>query len=363
MRIFIDIGHPAHVHYFKNFIHLMKDEGHEIFVSARDRYPVKELLEAYNIKFYNRGKGRNSMLGKLMYMLYADFMLFTKALKFKPDLFISFGAVYLTHVSKMMNKPSIFIDDTDNARLNRKFYIPFATHILTPNVYEFDLGKKQIRFNGYMELAYLHPRFFKKQNNAYTILGLQENTPYVVLRFVNWNASHDFGHSGITIEDKMKAVTEFAKYAKVFITSEKELPKELEEYRINISPEQMHEVIASAEMLYGESATMASEAAVLGVPAVYIDNDGRCYTDEEERKYGIVYNFTESISDVEKSIIKGLQILKSKSKLDYKEKRRSILREKISFTDYLCWLVTNYPKSIEQLKKDIKFQDKFIFNE
>jgi len=361
MKIFIDIGHPAHVHYFKNFIKIMTKEGHKVFVSARDRYPVKELLEANNIEFYNRGKGKNSMLGKLMYMLYADIRLLFKAIKFKPDVFIAFGAVYLTHVSKMMNKPSIFIDDTDNARLNRKFYIPFATHIFTPDIFKFDLGKKQIRFKGYMELAYLHPKYFKSENNAHNILGIAKNDAYVIIRFVNWQANHDIGHNGISIENKIKAVSEFSKYAKVFITSEKELPSELEPYRIKIEPHHMHEIISSAEMLYGESATMASEAAVLGVPAIFIDDDGRCYTDEEEQRYGMVFNFTESESDVEKSIEKGLGILKSN--LDYKEKRKKILKEKISFTDYLHWLVTNYPKSIDQLKEDTEFQNKFIFNE
>ena len=37
MRIFIDIGHPAHVHYFKNFIWKMEEKGHTIFISARDK--------------------------------------------------------------------------------------------------------------------------------------------------------------------------------------------------------------------------------------------------------------------------------------------------------------------------------------
>ena len=170
MKIFIDIGHPAHVHYFKNFIKIMEGNGHEFFISARDRYPVKELLDAYGIKYYNRGKGKNSMLGKLMYMIYADFVLLIKAIKFKPDFFISFAALYVTHVSKVMNKPSIFIDDTDNARLNRKLYIPFATHIFTPDVFKFDLGEKHIRFKGYMELAYLHPKYFQTENKAHKIL-------------------------------------------------------------------------------------------------------------------------------------------------------------------------------------------------
>ena len=37
LKIFVDIGHPAHVHYFRNFIKLMQDKGHEFFVSARDK--------------------------------------------------------------------------------------------------------------------------------------------------------------------------------------------------------------------------------------------------------------------------------------------------------------------------------------
>ena len=361
MKIFIDIGHPAHVHYFKNFIKLMNDNGHETFVSARDRYPVKELLEAYNIKYYNRGKGKNSMLGKLAYMIYADFVLWIQAIKFKPDVFISFAAIYVTHVSKIMNKPSIFIDDTDNARLNRKFYIPFATHILTPDVFKFDLGKKHLRFKGYMELAYLHPNYFVSNNNAHEILGIEKDKPYVIIRFVNWQANHDYGHTGISIGNKIKAVKEFSRYAKVFITSEKELPKELESYRINILPHLMHEVISSAKLLYGESATMASESAVLGVPAIFVDNDGRCYTDEEEHRYGIVFNFTESETDVEKSIEKGISILKSD--LNYDKIRQKILSEKISFSDYLSWVILNYPNSIEKLKKDKSYQDKFILRE
>ena len=361
MKIFIDIGHPAHVHYFKNLIKIMKEDGHQIFVSARDRYPVKELLDAYDIEFFNRGKGKNSILGKLMYMLYADLILWIKAIRFKPDLFISFGAVYVTHVSKLMNKPSIFIDDTDNARLNRKFYIPFATHILTPDIFKFDLGKKQIKFKGYMELAYLHPKYFKAENKAHQILNIASDQSYVIVRFVGWQANHDIGHAGISIENKIKAVKEFSKYAKVFITSEKELPGELEEYRIKISPHLMHEVIASAKLLYGESATMASEAAVLGVPSIFIDNDGRCYTDEEEDRYSLVFNFDENENDILSSIEKGIEILKENK--NYQENRQRILAEKISFTDYLTWIVKNYPKSIKQLEQDPTFQDQFIINE
>ncbi len=36
MRIVVDIGHPAHVQYFKHFIKEMTDNGHEIMCFARE---------------------------------------------------------------------------------------------------------------------------------------------------------------------------------------------------------------------------------------------------------------------------------------------------------------------------------------
>jgi len=42
MRILIDILHPAHVHFFRNFYEVMTDRGHELCIKARDKEPVGE---------------------------------------------------------------------------------------------------------------------------------------------------------------------------------------------------------------------------------------------------------------------------------------------------------------------------------
>ena len=62
--------------------------------------------------------------------------------------------------------------------------------------------------------------------------------------------------------------------------------------------EEIHHLIAHARLVVGESATMSSEAAVLGVPAVFIATTGRGYTDDEERRYGLVRHFTEAQYDL-----------------------------------------------------------------
>jgi hypothetical protein len=54
-----------------------------------------------------------------------------------------------------------------------------------------------------------------------------------------------------------------------------------------------HSVPGGASLLFGESSSMAAEAAVLGVPAIFIDNSGRGYTRELEREHGLIFNFSE----------------------------------------------------------------------
>ncbi len=360
MKIFIDIGHPAHVHYFKNFIHIMNERGHSFFITARDKEMAHYLLEKENISYINRGKGKTTAIGKLFYMLQADLFLLKHAIKFKPDIFLGFASFYTAQVSFLLRKPSIVLDDTENGKFQQFCYRPFANSILSPSTFSKDFGKKHFKFNSYLELAYLHPHYFTPDFNQLSELGVTYGEKFTICRFVSWEANHDYGHSGLSIENKIKAVEEFAKYSKVFITSENELPEQLRPYQIKLSPEKIHHAISFASLLYGESATMASESAVLGTPSVYVDNNGRGYTDEQESEYGIVYNFDESEKGQEQSIVKGLEILKiNNSELIFNRIKKEILSDKINFTEFLIWYVEEYPRSPLSLSNDINAQFNF----
>lgn len=79
---------------------------------------------------------------------------------------------------------------------------------------------------------------------------------------------------------------------------------------------------------------MASEAAVLGVPALFISDTGRGYTDEQERKYGLVFNFKRSEQE---AVWKTLKSLLERDNLseEFQRKRRLLLQEKTDTTDWL----------------------------
>jgi len=357
MNILIDIGHPGHVHYFKNTIKHLTDNKHKVFIVARDRKVVIELLQRMKLPYFNRGKGKDSKLGKLFYMLVADVKILKIALKFKPDLFLSFSSPYAAQVSYMLNKPHIALTDTEHEdNVLSKFTYPFSDSILTGESYQNNLGEKHIRFNSIIEGLYLHEDYFKPSNNIKEDLQLKEEDEYVIIRFVSWTAHHDVGHSGLDNQTKRELIEALKIKYKILISSENELPEEFMQYQINIPAEKMHDVLASASIFIGESATMASESAMLGTPAVYINSLPLMGYLELEQKAGLLAHFESSEGVVRhvKELIKD-----SNLKASSKEKSKLMQKDFINPTKFLIWFIENYPKSKAIMKENPEYQLKF----
>ena len=193
MRIVIDIGHPAHVHYFRNFIACMKERGHEFLIIARHRREAVELLRAVGINFHDRGAGADTTLGKLAYLPVGDVRVLRAGRRFGADLYLSFGSMYAAHAASLSRRPHIAFDDTEFSTKGRRLYAPFTELICTPACFRCDLGPKQLRFDGLMELCYLHPNWFRPDASVREELGVEENERYAIVRFVAWKAIHDRG--------------------------------------------------------------------------------------------------------------------------------------------------------------------------
>lgn len=359
MKFLIDIGHPAHVHLFKHFAWQLQKNGHKILFTCRDKEFEIYLLEKYGFEYRSFGKKYSSKFSKILGLIEFDFKEFINGLKFKPDMFLSHGSMYAAHASAILRKPHISFEDTFNFEQVR-FYKPFTDVILTGDYSHPGLGEKEIRYKGYHELAYLHPNYFRPDKTVLEELGVKENEKYIIIRFVSWQATHDAGHKGISFENKLKAVKEFEKYAKVFISSEAELPQELEPYRIKIGPHRMHDALAFAQFIIGESFTMLSEAAILGTPAI-LNHDTKCYyLQEQQQKYGLVFNYTESEEDQLKAIEKGVELLSTPNlKEQWQKKREKMLADKIDVTAFMVWFVENYPESVKVMRESPESQNSF----
>jgi hypothetical protein len=337
----------------------MQEKGHEFFVSARERSIIHYLLSHYKIPFYNRGMGRNGILGKVWYMLVADFRLLKQAKKFKPDIFISFASPYAAQVSWILRKPHIVLDDTEHARFGHMFYKPFSAVFLNPVCFQKNFGPKQIRFNSFTELFYLHSNYYTPNEGIKKVLKINSDEKYVLLRFVSWEANHDLGHSGLDLNTRIELVNLFIeKGYKIFISSESDKTDPVfEPYLIKIAPERMHDVLKFCELFVSESGTMASEAAILATPVLYVNSLPLMGYLEEQQKAGMLFHFPSSENVLEKAN----EILSQPCfKERFKSHNLKMLEDKIDATEFLIWFVESYPHSVTTIKDNPDFQSRFI---
>lgn len=345
IKLLIDIGHPAHIHYFKNCVKAIQKNGGDALFIIRDKDVIIDLVESYGFHYVNLGKPYKSIAGKLFGMLVFTLRIIIIAWKFKPDFFLN-ATIYAAVAAWIMRKPHISLEDTYNNE-QVKLYLPFTTLVVTGDFPHPSLGRKEIRCPCYHELLYLHTNYFKPDYNILKELGISAGEKYFILRFVSWNASHDVGHMGINNELKRDMIKLLSKYGKVFISSESQLDEDMRHLLFPLHPSKMHHALAFASMFVGEGATMASECAMLGTPAVYI-NSQEAYTIDHQEKECMMYHFRtpEGVLGKVQELLEDSE-LKSKSLMASK----AMIAEKIDYTAFLIWLIEKWPESCVKLKE------------
>lgn len=346
MRIVVDIGHPAHVHFFKNFIRTMLEKGHEITVTARDKDVTHKLLDTYGIKYIPVGKMGEGMLRLAAEWLGREKEIYSIARKFKPDILLGIHNHCIAHVARLIGSKPVIFTDTEHDRLSSILTFPFADIICTPYCFRKNLGKKQIRYNGYHELAYLHPDYFKPDPSVLRYIGLKKGDKFVVVRFVAWKAVHDINQHGFSPSGKRLLIEELEKKAPVFITSEKQLPEEFSQYSADIPPQMLHDLLHYAELCVSEGGTTATEAAILGTPAIHMSTTAQyCGNfDDLSQNYGLI----ETYSDENTAIKRAIELLgNGKTKGEWQRKRQEMLDEKIDVTHFMSKLVESYANSVK----------------
>ncbi len=292
MKILVDINHPAHVHFFRNPIRLLTEAGHEVAVTSRDKEMAVPLLDALGISHHmlsvQKKSGGLVALGKEL--VARDLALYRVVRKFKPNAMAAIGGTFIAHVGFVTRVPSLVFYDTENASLQNAITYPFAHRVIVPRCYAAWTPRSAVRYPGYHELSYLHPALFTPDIAIAKACGLDPDRPNFFLRTVSWNANHDIGERGWNEGLLEKLARELSRTGTVHISSEAELPARLAQFRYRGKVADVHHLMAYCNLFVGESATMASECAVLGVPAIYAANTGRGYTDEQETKYGLVRN-------------------------------------------------------------------------
>lgn len=336
-RILFDVGHPAHVHLFRAVAQALKDEQHEVLFTALDREVILYLLEKFDLPHEVTYKRRQVRLRLLRELLLRTLATWRIARRFRPDVLVSFGNPTVGLPAWLLRRPYLALTDTEHAREQHALFKPFATTIATPDVFHVDLGPRQVRYNGYHELTYLHPDNFTPDPACLMPLGLTPEDRFFVVRFVAWRASHDVGQHGFTLEHKRALLRELAAQGRVLLSLEDEtIDPEFAPYVTQFPPEMIHHLLAYATLYVGEGGTMASEAAVLGTPSVYVNTLTMGYIEDLQQRYQLLFRYTGGEAALEK--IRELLAMPDLQQV-WAERRARLLREKINPAPWLADLI------------------------
>jgi len=355
MNIIIDVNHPGHVHLFKNFAKMAAHEGWKVMFTAKDKEVTLDLLRAENLKYRCLGKHRKGKIGKILSLFSHFSRLFWVAIFFRTDVFLSHGSVPASWVSFLLRRKYIAFEDTGNMEQIR-LYKPFAHAILTTESFKQDFGEMQVRYRGFHEIAYLHPKYFKPNKDIYNYLNVAPDEHFFIFRLISWGASHDVNEKGLETDEKEEIITLLSKKGKVFISSEAKLPDNLKKYQIKIPPQKMHDALSYATLFVGEGLTMASESAMLATPAILINTMQAETINEQGEEYGLLY---QNVNAKEVSRLIEQLLSNNNLKVEWQKKRNKLLQDKIDVSAFTFWFVKNYPESKKTMKDNPNFQEKF----
>jgi len=358
------ISHPAHFHMFKHTIRNLQVKGHEVTVVIRPKDVLEQLCIDYGLNFVktrDRPK-RLGMIGLALSLIGKTIEVMKIVNRTKPDLLIGSDGV-LAYVGFMKRIPSFecFEDDAKAIKLYSIMFFPIYSHLIAPDICDAWYWKyKKTGYKSYHELGYLHPNQFTPDRNVVEKYFSTKET-YFIIRFARLTAHHDIGIQGITTEIAEKIIKLLAPHGRIYITSERELEPQFEQYRMNISPLDMHHIMSFASLYIGDSQTMAAEAGVLGTPFVrFNDFVGRLsYLNEIEDYYKLGYGHkTNDVEGMYNSIEKWLKMTDRKEIC--KNRQQKLFSEKIDYAKFLTWFIENYPESVSIMKENPVYQENFI---
>lgn len=303
MRILLDIHHPKHVHFFRPLIRRWQARGDTVQIVTRDKDITHRLLDLFGLPYACLSRQhRGWRSGVELAHRWVRFGGWIR--RFRPDVVLSVAGITSAPPSRLLRVANIALTDTETAALSNRLAFPFADRILTPEWFKGRFGARHHVYRGFHEWSYLNPREFRPDAAVLREEGIDPDTPYAVLRLVQWGAAHDRNETGLAADDALELVERLSRRLRVYVSIEGPVPEALQPHLARVRVDRIHHMLAFAALVVGESPSMAAEAALLGVPAVLISSwAGRCGNMQVlESQYGLIQVFAQSRAGVDAAL-------------------------------------------------------------
>lgn len=365
MKVGIIIYTPAQVHFYKNIIKRLRNDGHDVYVLARGYGETLDLLNELQIPHYSFTKAPVSRLGKAFNLPIDVYRAYRYLKPMNVDVITGYGIVN-TITSRLLGATDIVYNDSEpiaappSYTMQVRIFKLLTNAIITPSSFRESLGGKQVKVDSFKEMAYLHPDYYRPNDNIYALLGINKSEPYTLLRFNAFDAVHDMGIKGFSPGDKIELVRGLEKYGHVFISAEGSVPEEIKPNVLHTPKNRIHDVIYHAKLLVTDTQTMATEAALLGIPTIrcnsFVGPKDMGNFIELENTYGLMFNY----NDPGKAIDKALELAAIKDLAAiWQQKMNKLMSNSVDINDFMAWFIENYPESFRRVKEDPATQNQF----
>jgi len=351
VKIAVFVTTPAQVLFYKNIVAALERDGNQVFLLARDYGETVNLLNELEIPFFLFSSSREVMCGGATSLPRDVVNAFRYLKRKKIDLTTGFGT-YSTFTARLLKVPDITfndsectIDPSEQAMFNLTYQ--FTDVFVTPSSFNQELGSKHLKVESYKELAYLHPNYYTPDPSVFDLLGIARSHDYSVLRFNEFDCSHNHSLSRLTDADKIALVRELSAYGEVFISAETHVPKQLTEHVLEVPNRRIHDVLYYASLLITDANTVAAEAALLGTPTIRSNSHvGDCDMGtfmELEREFQLLFN----LKTAAEVAAKAVQLIQDpNTKEEWKKKREKLLQRKLDMAALMVSLIESYAASV-----------------
>ena len=294
---------------------------------------LAEMLDFYGFDYEVASTYRQNLAGLAWELLEHDYRVYRIAKKFKPDLLIG-TSVAAAHIAPLVGAKSLIFseDDANIVPLFKNLTYPFASRVIIPDCLSDNPKANYVTHSSYHELCYLHPNNFTPNPMILKRLGLAQGEPYYILRLTSLKAHHDVGQQGISRDLYRQIVEYLSENGKVFVSNE--VKEKTAPTTLSIPFHLMHHALYYANLVIGDSQTMAIESAVLGTPSIRCNSfDDISVLSELEDKYKLSRHIYPSQHE---AILDGIKEQLNLPNDTWIKRKQKLLADKV---DFLQWIL------------------------
>lgn len=268
MNILIDIGHPAHVNFFKNALHALKKNNNIIIIYLdRGKLPLIVKNELNEFECYNAGKHRGNLFSIIFQANISKFFsLLLIIIKKRAGFGLSVGSFTLGSALKILGKKNIQFDDDPERKINVFLEILTSNELYFPPITK--KSKYYKNYNALKEWAYLSPKYFKPNIKVLEKYKLKPKE-YFFIREVSTGSLNYHGQ-------KKNLIAKFAhslpKNIKIILSLEDKttMNQYPDDWIILKEPvNDIHSLMYYSRLNISSGDSMAREGGMLGVPSIY----------------------------------------------------------------------------------------------